>query len=84
MARNSFRQDDHYLRYGSMLISVILLSGLLVQAADLAPLRPAEPRADLQAAAEYAGLATSALTVSQVAAQLGVDPSRIRRRVVTR
>ena len=33
MARNSFRQDDHYLRYESV-ISAVLLSGLLVQAAN--------------------------------------------------
>jgi hypothetical protein len=55
-----------------------------VSAADLAPLRPDEPRPDLQAAAEHAGLAAAALTVSQAAARLGVDPSRIRQRLAAR
>lgn len=51
---------------------------------DLAPLRPDEPRADLEAAAAHAGLAASALKVSQAAARLGVDPSRIRQRLAAR
>src|SRR5713226_3351073 len=51
---------------------------------DLAPLCPDEPRPDLQAAAEHAGLAASALTVSQAAARLGVDASRIRQRLAAR
>jgi len=51
---------------------------------DLAPLRPDEPRADLEAAAEHAGLAASALTVSQAAARLSVDPSRVRQRLAAR
>lgn len=51
---------------------------------DLAPLQPDEPRPDLHAAAAYAGLAASALTVSRTAARLGVDPSRIRQRLAAR
>lgn len=60
------------------------LHALGVAPDDLAPMRPDEPRADLEAAAEHAGLAASALTVSQAAGRLGVDPSRIRQRLAAR
>jgi hypothetical protein len=51
---------------------------------ELAALRPDEPRADLEAAAEAAGLAASAFTVAEAAANLGVDPSRVRQRLAAR
>jgi hypothetical protein len=57
------------------------LSAVGVTPEDLAPLRPDEPRADLEAAAEHAGLAASALTVAQAAANLCVDASRVRQRL---
>lgn len=60
------------------------LQAVGVSPGDLAPMLPDEPRADLEAAAEHAGLAASALTVSQAAARLGVDPSRIRQRLAAR
>ena len=60
------------------------LYALGVSADDLAPLRPEEHRADLEAAAEHAGLAASALTVAQAAERLGLDPSRIRQRLAAR
>src|SRR5262249_29067953 len=55
-----------------------------VSTADLAPLRSDDPRPDLRAAAEHAGLAASALTVSQAAARLGGAGSRIRQRLAAR
>lgn len=60
------------------------LNAVGVSPDDLAPLRPDERRADLEAAAEHAGLAASALTVSQAAARLSIDPSRIRQRLAAR
>jgi hypothetical protein len=51
---------------------------------DLAPLHPGERRADLEAAVEHAGLAASAISVAQAAANLDVDPSRIRQRLAAR
>ena len=52
--------------------------------ADLRPLGPGEDEPVVRAAAEYAALLASALTVPEVARRLGVDGSRVRQRLAAR
>jgi len=52
--------------------------------ADLRPLGPGEDEPVVRAAAEYAALLASALTVPAAARRLGVDGSRVRQRLAAR
>jgi hypothetical protein len=51
---------------------------------DLSPLRPDEADPVARAAAAYAALIASSLTVQEVAHKLGVDGSRVRQRLAAR
>jgi hypothetical protein len=52
--------------------------------ANLRPLEPEEDEPVVRAAAEYAALLASALTVPEAARRLGVDGSRVRQRLIAR